>query len=561
MEWTDSQREAIETRGRRVIVSAGAGSGKTRVLVERYLRLLEENPTWRVSDIVAVTFTEKAAREMVSRIRREIRTRIAQSDSPAVRERWRMHRNAIDSARIGTIHALCASILRAHPAEAGIDPAFEVIEEIEAAHLLEQAIEAAIDEAAINRPTTDDRSPTARREAHPAPSGPRPLAPDHRPPPPAPQPLNLLQVFAYLSPNDTQSALTALIAQGDRVRSAMTRLTDKSADDIFTLWQTTLDRLRGDAARALLEREAWLCAVQTVTRTAALDATDKIEQCRAQVAGLLAEIDSSLRASADDQITRALLDMAAGVNLVGGSKKKWPSEDALKAVKEALRQLREAVRDEELLALEMNEADRAAAEVTARLVRLYERARHRFAWLKQQRSMLDFNDLEEITERMLARHLEVCARYTDPARGLIRGLMVDEFQDTAPIQKRILWMLAPHTDEMFIIGDAKQSIYRFRGADVTVFHDVRDDLKRSGGHDVPMDVCFRTHTRLISFVNHLFPAIFTRESRYDTPYEAMSARRQSSHSSPSVELHIITQSKEAENKLNTAALREIEARG
>ena len=131
-----------------MIVTAGAGSGKTRVLVERFLRLLEENPSWRVSDIVAVTFTEKAAREMVSRIRREIRSRITRSASAAEREAWRAHRNALDSARIGTIHSLCAALLRAHPAEAGIDPAFIVLEEIEADMRLEEAIEETLAAAA-----------------------------------------------------------------------------------------------------------------------------------------------------------------------------------------------------------------------------------------------------------------------------------------------------------------------------------------------------------------------------------------------------------------------------
>src|SRR2546423_8880886 len=130
MQWTEAQREAIETRRQRVLVSAGAGSGKTRVLVERFLRLLEENPSWNVHDIVAVTFTEKAAREMVSRIRREIRHRIEEAEAVEARERWRAHRNALDSARIGTIHSLCAALLRAHPAEAGIDPAFTGLQEI-----------------------------------------------------------------------------------------------------------------------------------------------------------------------------------------------------------------------------------------------------------------------------------------------------------------------------------------------------------------------------------------------------------------------------------------------
>src|ERR1044072_5623206 len=117
MNWTLAQHEAIKTRGRQVLVSAGAGSGKTRVLVERFLSLLEENKDWRVGDIVAVTFTEKAAREMVSRIRREIRSRIESSTDVIERGGWREHRNALDSSRIGTIHALCAAILRAHPAE------------------------------------------------------------------------------------------------------------------------------------------------------------------------------------------------------------------------------------------------------------------------------------------------------------------------------------------------------------------------------------------------------------------------------------------------------------
>jgi ATP-dependent helicase/nuclease subunit A len=99
MNWTDAQREAIETRGRRVLVSAGAGSGKTRVLVERFLKLLEENSSWQVSDIVAVTFTEKAAREMVSRIRREIRSRIEQSTDVNERNRLREHRKPAARSR------------------------------------------------------------------------------------------------------------------------------------------------------------------------------------------------------------------------------------------------------------------------------------------------------------------------------------------------------------------------------------------------------------------------------------------------------------------------------
>jgi ATP-dependent helicase/nuclease subunit A len=532
MQWTDSQREAIEIRGKRVIVSAGAGSGKTRVLVERFLRLLEENTSWLVSDIVAVTFTEKAAREMVSRIRREIRSRIEQSESAEERERWRKHRNALDSARIGTIHSLCASILRAHPAEACLDPAFEVMEEIEAAALLQQAIQGAIDEAAREN---------ARHTA------------------PGPRHPDLIGVFAYMSPHDVQEAIRSLVAQGERARRALSKLSDNTPDEILRFWEVSLDHLRLDAARALTERDSWASDAQTIIRLAATDPSDKREQCRAQVAALLASISSGDDCADGDKLRRVLLDIAACINLVGGSKKKWPSEQDFIAVKESLSRMREAVRGEKLLALELNGLDRVAAEITARLARLYERARGRFAALKRGRAALDFNDLEEITGRMLSSHQEVRDRYTDPERGLLRALMVDEFQDTSPLQKQILWMIAPRSDELFIIGDSKQSIYRFRGADVTVFQDARDEFRSSGGREVGMGTCFRTHQRLIGFVNHIFQSLFTRESRYDTPYEAMTANRPAAGAGAAVELHIVTQGKEAETRLNVAALRELEA--
>jgi len=230
MNWTDAQREAIETRGQRVIVSAGAGSGKTRVLVERFLRLLEENPLWQVADIVAVTFTEKAAREMVSRIRREIRRRIEQAESAQARERWRTHRNALDSARIGTIHSLCAAILRAHPAEAGIDPAFSVLEELEAHMLLEQAIEETLNAAARQSSHASLSSEPQNESA--AIGSPFSSA----------GPLNLIEVFTYLSSHEVKAALTSFIRQGASAAEAMRRVDGKSPAELFEYWQQALRR-------------------------------------------------------------------------------------------------------------------------------------------------------------------------------------------------------------------------------------------------------------------------------------------------------------------------------
>jgi ATP-dependent helicase/nuclease subunit A len=519
MEWTGSQLEAVETRGRRIIVSAGAGSGKTRVLVERFLRLLEENPDWRVRDIVAVTFTEKAAREMVSRVRKEIRSRIEATASVEERRRWREHRNALDSSRIGTIHSLCASILRAHPAEAGIDPAFEVIDEVEAAALLNQSIEEAIEEAARLSP----------------------LQPE-------------IEIFAHLSSRETSRALRALISQGESAQRAIGRVEGMNAEQIETFQRGQIEKARIETARSMIARDDWKRDVETVRTIRANDATDRREIVRAQVADLIEQ----LRDAGDDEIVRILLEVERAIDLRGGSKKKWPSEEHFQVVRDALESIRSSVRGEPVLKLETNRADRASAEVTWRLAGLYLRARRRFSAHKLRRGLLDFNDLEEMTERLLFGNEEVRRRLGD--EGRIRALMVDEFQDTSPIQKRILWALAPTGQELFVIGDAKQSIYRFRGADVTVFHDARAEFNATGGREIGLATCFRAHVRLTSFVNHIFPSILTTESRHDTPYEAMSASRPVPHSDPSVEVHLMTQEKDAGEKLSAEDVRRAEAR-
>src|SRR5690606_3310967 len=144
MNFTPEQSEAIFTHGQNLIVTAGAGSGKTRVLVERFIALLDRHPDWPLTSIVAITFTEKAAREMRDRVRQAIERRLADAPDDAERDRWFQHAAALNGARIGTIHSLCAQLLRANPAEAALDPAFEVLDENEAAIARVDAVESAL---------------------------------------------------------------------------------------------------------------------------------------------------------------------------------------------------------------------------------------------------------------------------------------------------------------------------------------------------------------------------------------------------------------------------------
>ena len=144
---TCEQSAIVRDRGRDVLVTAGAGSGKTRVLVERYVSLLGDH---RIRDLAAVTFTDAAATEMRERVRREVLTRPELAD----------HRAELDEAVIGTIHSLCRRILREHPVEAAIDPAVRVLPDDEAEFEIITACVDALEEAA----DTDDHRALAIRE-------------------------------------------------------------------------------------------------------------------------------------------------------------------------------------------------------------------------------------------------------------------------------------------------------------------------------------------------------------------------------------------------------------
>ena len=144
------QEQAVTDPDPAIAVTAGAGSGKTLALVGRYLHLLEQG--YPLRSILAVTFTEKAAREMRGRIRKalartssdELAAKHTKANHDVLSAQNRYGGFNIDSARIGTIHSLCAEILRTHPAEAGLDPAFGMLEEGLSAALQAEAIDAAL---------------------------------------------------------------------------------------------------------------------------------------------------------------------------------------------------------------------------------------------------------------------------------------------------------------------------------------------------------------------------------------------------------------------------------
>ena len=136
-EFTSGQKKAIDTLDKNLLVKAGAGAGKTRVLVERYLAILQLEAA-EVEEIVAITFTRKAAREMKERVRSQVRRLVMEAAEAKQWGKWREVERKLDSAPISTIHSLCSRILRENPAEAGVDPEFSLLETAEEEILLDQ---------------------------------------------------------------------------------------------------------------------------------------------------------------------------------------------------------------------------------------------------------------------------------------------------------------------------------------------------------------------------------------------------------------------------------------
>ncbi|MBN1202991.1 MAG: UvrD-helicase domain-containing protein [Anaerolineae bacterium] len=478
VQFTAEQREAVFTHDRDLIVTAGAGSGKTRVLVERFMALLDTNPDWSLPSIVAITFTEKAAREMRDRVRGAIEARIraaAGAGDAAALDRWLDHQAALNRARIGTIHSLCAFVLRANPAQAEIDPGFEVLDENEARMLRDDAVQEALARLA--------------NSGHPAGA----LLVRY----------GVETVRAVLRPYAWHSAASEVIEALD---VSPGDLLDRWRREWAALVQDLLDEARADAdLRAALE---WI-------QPGDLPPGDKLsamwQLVHAQVGALLGDDPAPF---AD-----ALAALAGGIKLNVGKKANW-GEDGLAASKDTLRFIRE--RADELAKRLLPWPDTLDAEAAGWLLLwrdAIQLAAGVYADLKRDRAVLDFDDLESRARDLLRAYPDVAARHA----AAFRHVLVDEFQDTNAAQRDIIYALSGvgqgDSGRLFVVGDPKQSIYAFRGADVSVFGDVRADLVRRGGAELPLSTSFRAHDRLVGAFNDLFGRILEAGSGPAGRYE------------------------------------------
>lgn len=558
MQFTESQQDAI-TLPCNLVVTAGAGSGKTYVLVERYLRLLTADTQQSLaaeesirqlpnqSNILAITFTDKAAREMRDRVRRAIEERVQKAVLPHERAVWEEHRATIEAARIGTIHSFCAALLRSQPAETGLDPQFTVLDEIEAALLRTESVDVALSEVASSPALTAQFS--------------------------------VLQAEFRL--DELRQLLHDMLKGGSEVRVAVAAMPTEP-DALLALWQERLAAAQVAALHELRQNIQWRTACATIQELAG--SAPQVDRLGSQVHTIAGWLEQSGIVGSDTGDTgihpRATdceggeegiwpdFSVIDGINLQGGSKKGWKQPGDKDRARDALRMLRDTYRaGSALLAFVPRDTlEQRVAEVTLALCRLYGYAAEHYTRRKEERDVLDFDDLERRTCDLLMHYPTVRRRW----QAEFQAILVDEFQDTNDEQRAIMYALAGIGEErtavprkslhlegevqgraspqLFVVGDGKQSIYRFRGADVSVFQRVAADIGQQGGQVVALDTSFRTHATLLDWINRVSQAVFARERPlypYEMPFEPLHAHRPPPEHRRCVELHLVPNASDA----------------
>jgi len=502
------QAPAVIGRGQDIVVTAGAGTGKTRALIGRYLSLLADGKPLR--SVVAITFTNKAAREMRNRVREEIRRYLASPGlDPPEHELWQKRYVALDAARISTIHSLCTEILRSHPAEARVDPRFEVLDEGQARILAGRALDETMAWAA------DD--PVA---------GP---------------------LFGLLRERGLRATLADLLGR----RLAAQQVWDSLPDDLLGHWQQVLAARQAQALDRMLADKLWSDVEGVLRSNAARDADDLMEVQRRVALAALTGAEGTL---ADRLASLALL---GAIKLTGGRQAAWPGgKQQLDEVKTALRTLRDCWKAEAaLLQLGLTDQDRLLAAAAPALRLAFETACRRYAALRDERNALDFDDLEVMALALLRTNPSVQQRWQQE----VQAILVDEFQDTNGRQRDLVALLNGGQGKLLIVGDAKQSIYRFRGADVTVFRDERRRVERGGGQSCTLATSYRAHAALVRGLNALLRPVLGSEDNpqrpWVEPFSPLAPFRQqpaAGLTGPYIELHL-TAGKKSDGALDRAA--------
>ncbi len=470
-----------------LVIEAAAGTGKTTELVNRIIAVIAAGRA-RLREVVAVTFTEKAAGELKLRLREEI-DRACRDKSFSKSEQAHLlgALEDLEETRIGTIHSFCADLLRERPVEARVDPAFEVAPEDVATALFESAFERWFEET-LKNPGPGMRRLLRRRDAIQG-EGPRPIARGAA---------NALREWRDFD------------SQWEHVAFDRDREIDHLVDDIEKLARMAEGGRPDDWLRRSLDE---ICRpVAEATR-----------------------LEGPQRDRDYDALEHVLTLLIRNQN-----KFNWGSRGEMFGE----RPRAEVLTLRSALHTRLIEFREAAGKDLAPLLREEMRPVTKYYEdLKQRAGVLDFLDLLLVARDLVRDNADVRV----DLQHRFTHIFIDEFQDTDPLQAEILLLLSaddpseanwenvrPTPGKLFIVGDPKQSIYRFRRADVALYQGLKNRLLARGAALEHLTVSFRASAEIQEFVNAAMAPLMPEESETQPAYVPLQKFRAGVESQPAI---------------------------
>lgn len=528
--WTDAQWQAIWEDGSDILVSAAAGSGKTAVLIRRLIEKITavENPI-QVDELLVVTFTNAAAAEMRHRLAEALEKALLENpDSKHLREQMHL----LNKATISTLHSFCLQVIRQYGYLIDIDPGFRLAGENEAALLQEDALEEIIEEGyELNQERmyrladsfSSDRSDSALEHL-----------------------IRQLYLYARVHP-DPQKWLAGII------------------EHYIVPEGTTVDELPYTQGI----KQAILYRVQTARAQNQL-----MFQLASSAEGLGSLVDTASMDSTLLQVAEEKANDSSWEELYQFfSQFKWPTAKAVRGDHdEEMKEQAQTIRNhykQDLLAIKEDyftrrperllEEIRMMQPIVETLVECVYAFSDRYEEKKAARSLLDFSDLEHKAHSILVESDgESPSQIALSYRRKFKEVLVDEYQDINLLQESIIQLVKSGEEEdgnLFMVGDVKQSIYRFRLAEPMLFLGKYERFKATSlGTAIDLNANFRSRGEVLQGINYLFEQIMGRdvgEIAYDDDASLKKGAPYNAIASP-IEVHILEKQHEDEEEVSKA---------
>lgn len=488
-QWTKEQQSAIETRGTNLLVSAAAGSGKTAVLVERIIQRITKDHI-DIDTLLVMTFTNAAAAEMRERIGEAI---IKALENEPGNKNLEKQLTLLNRSSIMTIHSFCLEVIRSHFHEIGLDPGFRIADETEGAILREEALEEALEESydigAEEFISLVDAYGGKRDDKE----------------------LGELVLNLYhfiMSHPWPEQWLQEKVSVFDVAGKSFTEipLVAEFMEELFGSLVPLEQNL--EKGISLTENDALLSGYAETLRE------DQV---------ILGNLLTLLKENPSFNTIRETLDSLKWPTLKRGKKGYDPVlADTVKGLREEVKSTTKALKDnyfkeseeEHLAMLQVIYPHlKALQALTVRFMRKYEEK-------KREKSLLDFSDLEHLALKILTTETEGSILPSDVAKTYkekYEDVLVDEYQDSNEVQEVLITMVSRKDEDrpnVFMVGDVKQSIYRFRQAKPELFMEKYKNYSEEGnqrGKKILLYKNFRSQSNILSLVNFIFEGLMSEK--------------------------------------------------